>query len=207
MKWSQVTQLILHDDNCGTLNDHFFPWTVVLMGLFLCCWMKTKCFVFVVLFKAYYLLMIKLMKLQKTMRTISRTFKTLSSDCSSLVLRLITGFPLLLIGHRSFSLVCIRCCLPSAPLAEPVICCHLQTSLSSAFLACSLLIPFSFSFSLPCILNQQPAAPSRFHKKKDLLWTIDGSTQTVMVCRFADVCVFVCKMADCVCLCLRQETG
>lgn len=149
---------------------------------------------------------------QTTRNTVENKTKSFSSDSSSMVLRSKTG---LLLVDTLFSLVSIRGCVPSAHIAEPVTCCHLQTSLSSTYLACSLLFPsFLFLFSLPFfsspflflvgfklgILNQQPAA-SILHAKSYYTFKFDSTPYKVVVCWLADVCVFVYKMPHCVFVC------
>lgn len=125
----------------------------------------------------------------------------------------------MLLEDKSFPLFSIRDCVPFAHVAEPVICCHLQTSLSSSSLACSLLSP-SFLFSSPyhsssfllvgfqlCNLNQQPAAPSHTviyhipHEKRKFVTTPDKA----VVCWLADVCALVYKMPYCVFVCPNRK--
>lgn len=123
----------------------------------------------------------------------------------------------MLLEDKSFPLFLLDC-VPFAHVAEPVICCHLQTSLSSSSLACSLLSP-SFLFSSPyhssssllvgfqlCNLNQQPAAPSHTviyhipHAKLKFVTTPDKA----VVCWLADVCTLVCR---CLTVSLSALTG
>lgn len=102
---------------------------------------------------------------------------------------------------------------PFAPIEESVKCCHLQTSISFTFLACCLSF-LSFSL-LPSFQNQQPAVKLLLPKKKSLKNTKTHSIWTFIPCKAnqkwgvglqaADVHVLVCKVPDCVRLCLDRK--